>query len=268
MEIVLQNNLIHISTSFDMLEAEWVSRFLNQHASDMLFLPKAVLVFNNSMYHQVRVDFLEDLSVEYTRTHDLDNDFYLRSLLKFAHQPIKIELDKMQAAEIVPVELYAHNSSTVLASLRAPNTWIISYLRSQLDMYLIEVRDMALVFDVSDMKAKSRLERALNKRHILHYEIQYKYGINFMQRLYSDFAGFDFDEEHEEDEKIEEVMHYYTVLECPVGASQDNLKRSYKKLARIYHPDRVHRENNAVVNRYTQKFQLLQEAYEALRIVS
>ena len=268
MEIVLQNNLIHITTGFSTLEAEWVSRFLNQHTADMLFLPKSVLVFNNSSYHQVRQQFLKDLSIEYVKTHDLDGKFYLRSLLKFSQQPIKIELEKMQEPEVVVVELYAHDSSTVLASLRAENSWVISYLRSQMEMYLLEVRDMALVFDVSDMKAKARLERALNKRHILHYEIQYKYGINFMQRLYANFAGFDLNEEHEEDEKIEEVIHYYTVLECPVGASQDSLKRSYKKLAKIYHPDRVHRESNHLIHRYTQKFQLLQEAYQALRIVS
>jgi len=268
MEIVLQNNLIHITTGFDTLETRWVGRFLDQHASDMLFLPKAVLVFNNSAYSQIRLKFLRDLSYAYAKTHDLESEFYLRSLLKFANQPIKIELEKMQEQEVIEVELYAYDSQTVIATLNSPNSWVSSYLRSQLDMYLLEVREMSLVFDVSDMKAKSRLERALNKRHILHYEIQYKYGMNFMQRLYSDFAGFSFDEIDEDDEKIEEVMHYYTVLECPVGASQDSLKRSYKKLARIYHPDRVHQENYDVVNRYTQKFQLLQEAYQALRIVS
>ncbi len=266
MEIVLQNNLIHISTSFETLKASWVSIFLNEHTADMLFLPKSVLVFNNSVYHQSRITFLKNLSREYAKTHDLKREFYLRALLKFANQPIKIELETMQDREVVPVELYAYDSSTVIASLKAPNSWIMSYLRSQLEMYLVEARETSLVFDVSDMKAKARLERALNKRHILHYEIQYKYGTHFMQRLYSDFGGFAFEEEHE-DEKIEEVIHYYTVLECPVGASQDSLKRSYKKLAKIYHPDKVHQENNDLVHRYTQKFQLLQEAYQALRIV-
>ena len=70
------------------------------------------------------------------------------------------------------------------------------------------------------------------------------------------------------DDEIDEMLHYYTVLECPVGSSQDALKRSYKKLVKVYHPDRVHCESSATVDRYTQKFQLLQEAYQALRIVS
>ena len=71
-------------------------------------------------------------------------------------------------------------------------------------------------------------------------------------------------EEEEEDENLQ----FYTVLECPVGASQDALKKSYKKLTKVYHPDKIFHESPHMVNHYTHKFQLLQEAYTALRIVS
>ena len=125
---------------------------------------------------------------------------------------------------------------------------------------------MNLFLELPDNKAKSRLERALNKRHILHYQIQYSYDAYFMQNLYADLGQFQY-EDHTDDE-IDEMLHYYTVLECPVGSSQDALRRSYKKLVKVYHPDKVHRENTDTVSRYTQKFQLLQEAYQALRIVS
>ena len=125
---------------------------------------------------------------------------------------------------------------------------------------------MNLFVELPDNKAKGRLERALNKRHILHYQIRYTYDAFFMQNLYSEYGQFQY-EDHSDDE-IDEMLHYYTVLECPVGSSQDALKRSYKKLVKIYHPDKVHCESPATVDRYTRKFQLLQEAYEALRIVS
>ena len=155
----------------------------------------------------------------------------------------------------------------VTASLYVPNPWVIGYLRSQLAHYVRYADGMSLELDMSEMKAKTRLERALNKRHILHYQIQYRYDALFMQRLYADYADFGFDDD-EHHEQIDEMLHYYTVLECPVGASQDALKKSYKKLVKVYHPDRVHCEDDATVDHYTQKFQLLQEAYSALRIVS
>ena len=268
MEVVLQNNLILIRTGFDTLKSLWMADFLNAHTQDMLFLPKAVLVFNNSALEENKEAFLKALSEKYSASQDFSSEFYLRSMIRYANKPIKIELVSHEEPQPVSVELFAHDDTTVVISLYAPNLWVISYLRSQLDLYITEVSSTSLVLDVSQMIAKARLERSLNKRHILHYQLQYRYDSEFMQRLYGNYAQFSFDEDREDEEQFESMLHYYTVLECPVGSSQDALKKSYKKLVKVYHPDRVHRENLDIVHHYTQKFQLLQEAYTALRIVS
>jgi len=267
MDIVLRNNLILITTGFETLNTSWMKDFLNHHARGMLFLPKAVLVFRNETLTEVREEFLSQLSQYHAATHDFDHDFFLRSMLKFGVQPIKIELNKLEEAESVKVNLYAYDKDTVLISLDYPNPWVINYLRSQLEVYVERGTDVSLVVDVSDYKAKTRLERALNKRHILHYQIQYTYDNHFMSRMYSDFANFSFGDLCKEAEEVANNK-FYTVLECPVGASQDALKKSYKKLVKVYHPDKIIHENPNMVNHYTQKFQLLTEAYEALRIVS
>jgi curved DNA-binding protein len=52
---------------------------------------------------------------------------------------------------------------------------------------------------------------------------------------------------------------YYRILEVPRGASQDEIKRAYRKLARKYHPD-VSREPDA-----EDRFKEVSEAYEVLR---
>jgi len=267
MDIVLRNNLILITTGFKTLNTSWMKEFLHHHSRGMLFLPKAVLVFRNETLREVREEFLCQLSQHHAATHDFNHEFFLRSMLKFGTQPIKIELEKQEEPENVKVNLYAYDRDTVLISLDAPNSWVISYLRSQLEVYIEKGTDISLVVDVSDYKAKARLERALNKRHILHYQIQYTYDNHFMSKLYSDFASFSFGDLAKEDED-EEKKVFYTVLECPVGASQDALKKSYKKLTKVYHPDKVFHEAPHMVEHYTQKFQLLQEAYTALRVVS
>jgi len=267
MEIVLRNNLILITTEFDTLNTEWMKEFLNHHARGMLFLPKAVLVFRNETLTEVREEFLTQLSQHHAKKYDYSHEFFLRSMLKYGTQPIKIELNKLQDPENVKVNLYAYDRDTVLISLDYPNSWVLNYLRSQLEVYVERGTDISLVIDVSDYKAKARLERALNKRHILHYQIQYTYDNHFMSKLYSDFANFSFGDLCKDEEK-DERTHFYTVLECPIGASQDALKKSYKKLVKVYHPDKIVHETPHMVKHYTQKFQLLQEAYEALRVVS
>jgi curved DNA-binding protein len=52
---------------------------------------------------------------------------------------------------------------------------------------------------------------------------------------------------------------YYKIMELSRNASQDEIKRAYRKLARKYHPD-VSKEQNAEA-----KFKELGEAYEALK---
>ena len=56
-----------------------------------------------------------------------------------------------------------------------------------------------------------------------------------------------------------EYRDYYKVLGVARDASQDDIKRSYRKLARKYHPD-VSKEANA-----DERFKELGEAYEVLR---
>ena len=268
MNIVLRNNLILVTTNFDTLNSPWMREFLNQHSRGMLFLQKAVLVFRNQTLMQVREKFMHQLSTHHAQTHDFSHEFFLRSLLKYGTQPIKIELHQPEDPECVKVNLYAYDKDTVLISLKYPNSWVMSYLRSQLEVYVERGTDMSLVLDVSDYRAKSRLERTLNKRHVLHYEIQYSYDDRFVSKLYSDFARFSFGDLCKDQKKEDENIRLYTILECPIGASQDVLKKSYKKLAKVYHPDKVQHECPNMLKHYTHKFQLLQEAYAALRVVS
>jgi len=267
MEIVLRNNLILVTTGFETLNTPWMKEFLNLHVRGMLFLPKAVLVFKNESLKTQREKFLHNLSEHYAANKEFSHEFFLRSMLRYTTQPIKIELKKLLEPETIKVNLYAYDKNTVLITLDYPNIWVTNYLRSQLEVYVEKGTDVSLVIDVSDYKAKARLERALNKRHILHYQIQYTYDNHFMSKLYSDFASFSFGDLCSAQES-DEQLHHYTILECPVGASQDALKKSYKKLTKVYHPDKIFHESPYMVEHYTQKFQLLQEAYTALRIVS
>lgn len=265
MKIVLRNNLILITTDFETLNTGWMREFLQQHTRGMLFLPQAVLVFRNETLADSREEFLRQLSQYHAAKYDFSHEFFLRSMLKYGNQPIKIELDKLQAPETINVHLYAYDKDTVLMTLDRPNAWVVNYLRSQLEVYVQKGTDTSLVLDISDYKAKERLDRALNKRNILHYQVNYTYDNRFISKIYSDFAHYSFANLCKEQEECER-NYFYTILECPIGASQEVLKQNYKKLAKAYHPDKILHEAPYMLQHYTQKFQLLQEAYSALRV--
>jgi len=169
------------------------------------------------------------------------------------------------------VDLLCHNSQTVVVKMNIPNYWVLSYLRSQLGRYVADFDDRSIILNLFDMQAKARFEHALDRDAIFHFLIKYRYEKDFMQKLYSDFAHFSFNNKKQEEDKLLEYSeneHFYEILECPIGASKDLIRENYKKLIKLYHPDRIYSENKDLVSEYTQKFQELQEAYSVLKSVS
>ena len=61
-----------------------------------------------------------------------------------------------------------------------------------------------------------------------------------------------------------EYKDYYKVLKVTRDASDDEVKKAYRKMAVKYHPDKVASLGEAHVKSATEKFQKVQEAYELI----
>ncbi|KAK3077870.1 hypothetical protein LTS18_008927, partial [Coniosporium uncinatum] len=60
--------------------------------------------------------------------------------------------------------------------------------------------------------------------------------------------------------KADAKQNYYQLLEVPPTADTEEIKRAFRKLARIYHPDR----NPGKEDEFVPKFQAIQAAHEIL----
>jgi len=57
----------------------------------------------------------------------------------------------------------------------------------------------------------------------------------------------------------------FKILEIEKTASNDEVKKAYRKMAKKYHPDRVNTENEAIKKGAEEKFKQVQKAYETIQ---
>lgn len=239
-----------------------MEEFFDHHIHNTLFLDNGVLVLNNESSANQKEEFLDNLSDRYTKANELSSPFYRRSLKKCRTAAVRIEIPYREN-EKVSIKLYAFSSTRVTFVLSKSSPWVIRYLKQQFASLVLSSTETSLHIDVSTSHAKSRLEKTLNRRDILHFSLNYEYDDEFMSRLYGNYRGWGFGSE-----ALDKMIRYHAIFELPVGAKTDDLKKRYRQLAWRYHPDRVQSKSPEVINKYTQKFQLLQEAYNALRLAS
>ena len=262
MKVVLRNNAIFVHGNAKTLEEGWMEDFFDHHIHNTLFLDNGVLVLNNENSSDKKEEFLETLSERFAQANELSSPFYTRSLKRCRTAAVRIEVPYRESQKI-DVEVYAFGPDRVKLTLMTPNRWIMRYLKQQLSSLVSSFADDHLFLDVRTQQAKARLEKTLNRRDVLHFNINYQYDDLFMSRLYGNYKGWG-----QGNDTIDKMIRYHAIFEIPMGSSIEDLKKRYRTLAKRYHPDRVQNKNPKIINKYTQKFQLLQEAYDALRLAS
>ena len=65
---------------------------------------------------------------------------------------------------------------------------------------------------------------------------------------------------------IKEVDNDYKILELDKSASDEEIKKSYRSLAKKHHPDKVQHLGEAYVNAAQDKFQKIQKAYQNIKV--
>jgi DnaJ like chaperone protein len=57
----------------------------------------------------------------------------------------------------------------------------------------------------------------------------------------------------------------YKILEIDQSASEEEIKKAYRKMANKFHPDKVASEDEEVQRAATEKFKKVQKAYECIK---
>lgn len=64
---------------------------------------------------------------------------------------------------------------------------------------------------------------------------------------------------------IKNIDNAYTILEIISSATDDEVKKAYRTMAKKYHPDKLRSKDPAMIKGAKEKFQKVQEAYEVIQ---
>ncbi len=67
--------------------------------------------------------------------------------------------------------------------------------------------------------------------------------------------------------KAQDPNWAYTVLEIEVSATDDEVKRAYRRMAMKYHPDKVANAGEEIRQQATEKFRTINKAYEHIKLL-
>jgi len=257
MDIALQTNMIVIRTSRKTLDKPWVNTFLANYKEELLFLSHSVIIYHNDDQEEEKKAFLTSACELFAKKESLDATFFVRAIMCCLQYPIKIQTtDKVEEQQSLDVEVTALPNNQVSMKLKKPDAWFNIYMQSKLHACMEKVTQSELVFNLFNDDVKAVFERSLNRNHIFSRKIRYQYAKEFLQTLFS-VNNYALDDSS---------LKYYAILQCEENASKDELKNSYKQLAKTYHPDQIiHLNDKGKIGHYTRMFQQVQEAYQALK---
>lgn len=64
---------------------------------------------------------------------------------------------------------------------------------------------------------------------------------------------------------IKDTNQYYTILEIDKNASEEDIKKAYRRMAMKYHPDKIAGQGEEFEKAAREKFQKVNEAYQAIK---
>ena len=114
----------------------------------------------------------------------------------------------------------------------------------------------------------TRFQHIINQYHDFIFKIATKLGlsskVNFIRSQFITSNQSDYKSESNENTNSYKTAEALSNLGLKEGASKEEIKIAYRKLAKEYHPDKLTGMSEGIINIAKEKFQTIASAYEYL----
>lgn len=233
-EVQTKNLLYFIQTSFKSYESN----------------EKQIIIEYKEQEYYKRVFLIKWLYNVFAKVTNQDIPKMKELLVKRIEKPIKIEY-KNAIKKQINVNVEIMKNSFLHLSLNLFDEYFVNELKSIVRKYVTYIDDTrGIIIDISTNDSKYNTKELLLNEKNLFYIFSDKNEI---------FKSLEFSQV---ENKLDD---YFILLNSTKEDSMKIIKKRYKKLRKIYHPDNVFHQKDDATQEYTKKFQLLQNAYNAVK---
>lgn len=164
------------------------------------------------------------------------------------------------------------------AELNVVKQFLVSNFGEEGALEALQMLKNLLQQDINDVEVVIQINRYMNyssKLQLIHFlfEIAYADGIEHVNEIHTiqriatnmRITPLDFESLRAPYRKTKDTNWAYKTLEIEPVATNDEIKKAYREMAKKYHPDTVANLGEDIKKKATEKFRTINEAYEELK---
>lgn len=267
MRVELFERWIQVTVDKDSYFSKKATTFANKHFQHILRLSNSLLILSRDE-EQMKKDYFLNWAYHISIHRDTDEtrkEFGV--LMESKHLPVRLKYsDSKGAVEYVEVGMKFVGQERIALTLSKQNRLAKRFLISTFRDHMVGYTKKELFLDNTKPSFWEKLMGSLRKRTIHNVAIHFDYDHWKIQDMM--LGGQKFKDVHNAKYLTKEekrLRKSYSVLDCDMNESFEEIKSKYLSLAKVYHPDTVYGQDEKVVENYIEKFRLIQEAYETIR---
>lgn len=267
MRVALGLNEVLVHVNYESMNYKIIMQYVEKNFSNTLKFTSSIIIFNNEHEKYKKQFFLQWLYASYKKVNPELAPAFKNSLLKRVNHPIKIRIiNKKEMLNHFNITIKHLREQQVVLRVDIKNYLMINYLKLTFRKELLKKSKdgMAISVDLGSGDAKIRLKKLLGRKKILSFPTRFVYDEIWLNELLhpraSESARYQVQVYRDDF-----VANSYELLKSSPKDTLDVIKKRYITLVKKFHPDRIYSLDHSRVAEFTEKFQMVQRAYEAVK---
>lgn len=237
-------------------------KFAQRHFEERYQLSNSILILDDG--EQLKKEYFLNWAYHMgMQSQSLQGDPPLQTILCYSHLPIRIKaIDHEGMLERVQVSMRFLQYSRVLLCMSKPSKLVRRYLFNYFGDSLVGYGQREIYLDATSQDFWERLLALLAQRVIHNTVLDFDYESFKPSEGIGGSVPENFSYLTREEQLLRQSLK---VLSCKIGDDWNTIKNRYLELAKEFHPDNVYGQDFGVVEGYTERFRVIQEAYERVK---